>query len=194
MASEARGKVKLAPLQEKRLLRRTRALQVQNHPRLRAPRHLPARPPPTVGARARNRCLKPIGIIGTSFSPRKKSDNSSGAGAFRRALRSCPPPWLRIPARFASWNISASMAGRTMPGFHSSDLEPRRTAHEGLPYRGDRRPALLVLLHRGRPGLRTRRSKRSKSPLKSRRATWVEAMVLDDPRTGFADYRTGLSR
>ena len=30
-------------------------------------------------------------------------------------------------------------------------LEPGRAAHQGLPHRGDRRPAFLVLLHRGGP-------------------------------------------
>jgi hypothetical protein len=38
-----------------------------------APRHMPPRPPPTVGARAKSRFLKPIGITGTSFSRRKKA-------------------------------------------------------------------------------------------------------------------------
>jgi hypothetical protein len=58
---------------------------VQTNPPLTAPRKLPPRPPAIVGAKARNRFLKPIGITGTRFS-RRKNDDLSVSFAQRRLL------------------------------------------------------------------------------------------------------------
>ena len=70
--------------------------------------HLLDRPPLIVGARARNRCLKPIGIIGTSFSRRKESDNSP------RVLRKRP-----IPDVSGAAVSHAGYCSRTMQDFRS---------------------------------------------------------------------------
>src|ERR1700731_4624958 len=66
-------KSKLTPLPKKKCLRTIRVQQT--HPRPRAARLLT--PYLTAGARARNRFLKLIGIIGARFSRGKRSDNSA---------------------------------------------------------------------------------------------------------------------
>ena len=80
---------KMAPLKKKRSLRkktranrRTRRRQMPTDRRLRAVRKLPAHPQVTVGARAKNRFRKHIGITGTLFLGKRKrrSDNESMDG------------------------------------------------------------------------------------------------------------------
>jgi hypothetical protein len=71
-----------------RPLRRTRALQVRTHPRLRrAARKLPPYLPVIAEARAKNRFLKLIRITGTRFSQRKESDKPVRSGNWSTVAR-----------------------------------------------------------------------------------------------------------
>ena len=64
MASDD-NKTKLILLKRMMLCRRTSALRMQPHPRLRVARKMPAHRPAIIEARARSRCPKPIRITGT---------------------------------------------------------------------------------------------------------------------------------
>src|ERR1700674_4710675 len=64
-----------------RASRRTRARRMQTYPRPRTARKLPTHLQVIVGARAKSRFRKLIGIIGTRFTRRRRSDNwINGAG------------------------------------------------------------------------------------------------------------------
>src|SRR5580693_2728334 len=70
---------KAVAAKETRANRRTRRRQMPTDQRLRAVRKLPAHPQVTVGARAKNRFRKHIGITGTLFSETRKRRNGNGS-------------------------------------------------------------------------------------------------------------------